>query len=160
MDLEQEFEQVIQALNAAGLDYAVCGALALAIHGAPRATTDIDLLVAPPSVDRVLEAVRPLGYTLPAEPMTFGASGLTIQRVTKVHEGDSLTLDLILAGPALEEPWRGRQRLETPFGDLWVVSRSGLLKMKALAGRLQDLADIQRLEHGDLGGSAGGDDAS
>lgn len=150
MNLMDEFQTLIAALNDADVAYALAGALALAVHGAPRATTDIDLLVPPDGVERVLKVVAPLGFTLPAEPMTFGASGITIQPVTKVAGGEALTLDLIAADPPLDVPWQGRVHLDAGLdggaGMLWVVSREGLLRMKALAGRLQDLADIQRIE--------------
>ena len=146
MDLLDEFQKVIDSLNDAGVDYAVVGALALAIHGAPRATTDIDLLVSGADIERVLELVRPLGFTLPAEPMTFGRTGITIQRVTKVSGGEPLTLDLMAAEPPLDGPWEARIKVDAGDRTLWVVSRDGLLQMKALAGRLQDLADIGRLE--------------
>ena len=45
MDLHQELVQLIDALEAAGAEYALCGGLALAVHGHPRFTKDIDLLV-------------------------------------------------------------------------------------------------------------------
>ena len=45
IDLAEEFEAVISALAEHGIEYAVCGGLAMAIHGFPRATVDIDLLI-------------------------------------------------------------------------------------------------------------------
>ena len=47
-----------------------------------------------------------------------------------------------LAGTAVVE---GRQRVTATFGDFWVVSREGLLRLKAISGRTRDLADIERL---------------
>jgi hypothetical protein len=143
--LLDEFQLIIDSLNAAGVDYAVAGALALAIYGAPRATTDIDLIVAPADVERVLDAVRPLGFALPAQPMKF-SSGIRVQRVTKVVEGNAMTLDLLLAEGPLESAWSSRVTVEALDRKLSVVSRQALVEMKALAGRLQDLADIARLQ--------------
>ena len=149
LSLIDEFRSVVDALARAEVDYAVVGAMALAIHGAPRATTDIDLLVRPDDVARVLEIVAPLGYDLPALPMTF-AGGISVQRVTKVTEDDLLTLDLLLVSEPLVEIWKSRSEIAALNRSLWVVSREGLIRMKALAGRLQDLADIERLrEAGD-----------
>jgi hypothetical protein len=56
MDLFEELTQLIAAFDAGGVDYAVCGALALAIHGLPRATKDIDVLVEAAAIDRVRTA--------------------------------------------------------------------------------------------------------
>jgi hypothetical protein len=77
--------------------------------------------------------------------MTF-KSGVTVQRVTKVHEGDSLTLDFLLADGPLRRAWDSRQTVEAGDRPLRVVSRAELIAMKALSGRLRDLADIRRLQ--------------
>src|SRR5690606_32056234 len=101
MDLFDELEGVVRSLEAAKLDYALVGALALAVHGVPRATADIDLLVLPDDVEAVLQTVSALGFRFPAAPMSF-ADGTRIRRVNKISGGDHLTLDLLLASDALE----------------------------------------------------------
>jgi acetolactate synthase regulatory subunit len=146
MDLVDELRNLISTLQREGIDHAIVGALALAIHGAPRATTDVDLLIRPVDLERVMELVRPLGFDLPALPMTFQQSGLTVHRVTKVEGGESLMLDLILVSEPLEEIWQSREIVHAFDLQLQVISRSALIRMKAMAGRLRDLADIERLE--------------
>jgi late competence protein required for DNA uptake (superfamily II DNA/RNA helicase) len=148
LSLLDEFRAVVAALESEQLEYAVAGALALAVHGAPRATTDIDLLVRAQDVDRVIKLVEPLGYTLPARRMRF-SSGIDVQRVTKVEQGENLTLDLIVAEGPLERALASRISVEALEQRFSVVSREALIEMKALAGRLQDLADIQRLQAAD-----------
>jgi hypothetical protein len=69
------------------------------------------------------------------------SDGLEIRRVARTEGGELLTLDL----RNLEPAWASRQRVATDRGDFWVVSRDGLIQMKAWAGREQDLADIRRL---------------
>jgi hypothetical protein len=83
--------------------------------------------------------------------MTFRESGLSVQRVTRIEASDTLRLDLLLVHPALVEVWDSRLPIDTPQGPLWVVSREGLIRMKAAAGRLRDLADIEALEEGHAG---------
>jgi len=145
MDLVEELRQVVSALDDGGVPYAIVGALALAIHGAPRATTDIDLLIRPEHAQSALRLVRPLRFDLPALPMTFRDSGLTIHRVSKIEGQETLMLELLLVSEALESIWRSRQTIEAFDLPLQVVSRSALIRMKAMAGRLRDLADIERL---------------
>jgi hypothetical protein len=99
----------------------------------------------PADVDRALEAVRPLGYAFPARRMPF-SSGVTNQRVTRIEAGESLTLDLVLADGALARTWASRTEVEALDRRLRVVTREGLMEMKALSGRLRDLADIERLQ--------------
>ena len=60
-------------------------------------------------------------------------------------------VDVLLAEGALEAVWRTRSRVAfegpgAPGGELWVVSRAGLITLKLAAGRPQDIVDIQRLE--------------
>jgi hypothetical protein len=144
LDLFEETVALLGELERRGLPYAVAGAVALAIHGVPRATTDIDLLVAPADLDAVLDVARTRGFGIEAHPMRFG-DGLEIRRVVRTEGPETLTLDLLLVDRNLEPAWASRQRVVTERGELWVVSREGLIQMKAWAGREQDLADIRRL---------------
>ena len=144
LDLFEETVALLGELERRGTPYALAGAIALAIHGAPRATTDIDLLVAPPDVDAVLDVARSRGFAVEALPMRF-SDGLEIRRIVRAEGPELLTLDLLLVNRNLEPAWVSRQRVVTDSGEFWVVSRDGLIQMKAWAGREQDLADIRRL---------------
>lgn len=145
LDLFEETVGLLGELERRGIPYAVAGAIALAIHGAPRATTDIDLLVSPSDVAAVLDVARARGFGIEALPMRF-SDGLEIQRVVRTEDAEMLTLDLLLVDRNLEPAWASRQRVVTDRGEFWVVSREGLIQMKAWAGREQDLADIRRLK--------------
>jgi hypothetical protein len=135
-----------RSLDEAGVPYAVCGALALAIHGHPRATKHIDLVTAPDRVDAVKLVARVHGFTLEALPMTFSSSGITMHRVSRIVDGRLLTIDILEGGGPLAPVWASRERVETAHGPVWVVSRAGLVTMKLAAGRPQDLADLAQLE--------------
>jgi len=146
LDLYDEFSTLIGTLEAARADYAVCGGLAMAIHGFPRATIDIDLVVPPNAAERVLACARGLDYTIPADPMSFAGGAVEIRRVTKIDRGDLLSLDLLLVTPAIEHVWNERTRVVWERGELWVVSRQGLVNLKRLRGSGQDQDDIKLLE--------------
>ena len=128
LDLLEEFRGVLQALDAEGVEYAVCGGLAVSIHVRPRATVDIDLLVPRDALARAKRA--------------------EIHRSSKPdpETGDLLSIDLVLVTPELTEAWRTRQRLRWEHGQVSVVSRAGLVLMKRLRGSGQDLDDIRDLE--------------
>ncbi|MBL8610552.1 MAG: hypothetical protein JNL38_24655 [Myxococcales bacterium] len=152
MNLVDELHAVSRALSDAGIPYAICGGVAVTIHGATRTTKDIDLLVAPEDVPRALLAVRPLGYTYVALPMAFDAgtpNERRVQRVSKLEDGTSVSLDLLHESGGLAGALSDRIHLELPEGPLFVVSRATLERMKRLAGRAQDLADLEKLEHPD-----------
>ena len=148
LDLAAEFEAVLSALAEHGIEYAVCGGLAMAIHGYPRATVDIDLLIRPEDEERVYAAVLPLGYTFRAKPMHFDGGAMEIRRVSKVDPaGDTLMLDLLLVTAELEDVWHARELVEWDSGPIAVVSRQGLIKLKS--GRMSglDQDDIQKLRN-------------
>ena len=148
LDLYEEFAALIDALEASGAEYAVCGGLAMAIHGLPRATVDVDLMAPAQAGERVLEVANKLGYTIPAQQMTFAAGAVEIRRVTKIDSTsrDLLSLDLLLVTPATESAWQTRTRVRWERGEVWVVSRQGLISLKRLRGSGQDQDDIRRLE--------------
>ncbi len=150
MDLYDEFTAIVAALEAGNVGYAICGGMAMAIHGFPRATVDIDLVVPPGDLARALSTAQELGYTVLAEPMSFAGGAVEIRCVSKVDAGshDLLSLDLLVVTPEIEQVWKERARVRWEGGELWVVSRQGLTRLKRLRGSGQDRDDIQRLEKG------------
>jgi hypothetical protein len=144
IDLFEETMALLTELDRHGVPYAVVGALALAIHGVPRATTDIDLLVRHDNVEAALRVAEIRGFGTQAPPMRF-SDGLEVRRSSKAEATLMLTLDLLVVNENLEPVWASRERVATERGSVWVVSRQGLIDMKAWAGREQDLADIRRL---------------
>ena len=148
VDLYQELFALIKALEGAGVEYAVAGGLAVAVWGVPRATQDIDLLVTPDAVQAALDVASRCGFTVEALPMKF-ADGMEIRRVSKLAPSAALTLDLLIANDNLLPAWQSRQRLATRDGQLWVIGRDALIRMKTAAGRPQDLADAARLSEMD-----------
>lgn len=151
LDLIAELETVIGAMERAGVPYAVCGGLALGILGYPRATIDIDLLIAPFDLPAAKATIMQAGFDIPARQMVFGlrvGKRREVLRLSKLDpaDGSLLTVDLLLAGEELVDvfrtrisvPWRGRT--------IFVVTREGLATMKRIAGRPRDLADLAMLE--------------
>jgi len=148
LNLKTETERVVDVLQRAGVDFAICGGIAVTIHGAPRFTRDIDLLIRAEDESRAVVAVALAGFDLPADPMVFDASGpleRRILRVSKAEGSDLLTLDLIVASPGFEDVWSTRVLVEWEGRRVPVVSVDGLIKMKRVAGRPQDLVDIENL---------------
>lgn len=149
MTLFEELRSVLAALDHAGVDHALIGGLAVAVWGAPRATKDIDLLVQPADLPDALAALSACGFTLQALPFEF-KDGTTLQRVSKIDPaGNLMTVDLMLVDRNLAAAWASRSRLALGDQPIKVISRDALIAMKALAGRPQDLADIQNLKEVD-----------
>ncbi len=152
MDLHDELLGLVGLFAAEGIDYAICGGVALAIHGYPRFTKHIDVLIRLDDVDRVVEAVARLGFVLDSGSLPFGSVGpraREVRRISKTDGAEVLTLDLLLVTPVLEIAWNSRGVFEWRDRRLVVVSQEGLAGMKRLAGREQDLLDAKKLESPD-----------
>lgn len=151
LDLLEEFVTLIDALESKRIEYAVCGGLAMAIWGQPRTTVDIDLLIRAESLEAVEKVGASLGYLTKAHPMSFSSGAIVIRRITKIDPdgGDVLMLDLLLVTNAIEDAWQNRTRVEWNRGEISVVSRKGLVKLKSFRASGIDLDDIKKLEEGE-----------
>jgi predicted nucleotidyltransferase len=148
VDLYEELKAVIDRLNRERIDYAVCGGIAVALHGYLRFTQDLDILVQKEDVDRISRAVRDLGFLFDAGRIPFNVGGPNqreIHRISKIEEEEVLTLDLLLVGSVYEEVWAGRRSFDWEGRELKIVALDGLLEMKRMAGRDKDLLDIKEL---------------
>ena len=140
--------RVLDALHEHGLDYALCGGMAVNIHGHVRTTTDLDFLIAANDRERILDVLRGLGYRFVAGPIPFDSGTpreRVLHRASRIEGEEILTVDLLLVTPVLEEAWETREVFEWEGRRVTVVSLAGLTKMKLMAGRHQDLADIENL---------------
>ena len=146
--MNEDFQDMLAALLWSGARFLVVGAHALAIHGVPRATADLDIWVRadPANAERVWTALGRFGApvdTLGAAPGDLARPGLVLQIGVPPRRIDILTE---LTGIDFESAWRSRVvhrigSLEVPFLD-----RETLIRNKRATGRLRDLADVERLE--------------
>lgn len=147
LDLMDELRRLVRVLDERGIDYALCGGLAMGIHGRARATVDIDLLILSESLPEVFEIANALGYNIRGKDLSFANGAIEIRRVTKIdsEDGELLSLDLLLATPDIRDVWESREKIAWEAGQLSVVSTSGLIALKQLRRSYQDLADIEAL---------------
>lgn len=163
MDLYEELVDVISRLTEARINYALCGGLAVAIHGYPRFTKDIDLLIHPDDLGRIRAVLAVGGYTVDAGRIPFAVGTPTervIYRMSKVVAGDLLSVDLVLVSPVLAQVWADRERYSWQGREIAVVSAAGLALMKRVAGRPQDVVDLQQLGLTEDPGDATSDETS
>jgi hypothetical protein len=147
LDLYEEFRALVAALADRQVDYALCGGLAMAVYGTPRATVDIDLVIRAESLATVGSLARELGYALEAALLRFADGAVEIRRLVKTDPDteDFPPLDLLLVTPALQQVWESRSTVTWEGGQLQVVSREGMIAMKSLRNNGQDRDDISRL---------------
>ena len=147
LDIFDELKSVVTGLADHKIDYALCGGLAMGVHGRARTTIDIDLLILSESLDDVLALANTLGYNVRGKDLTLADGAIEIRRVSKIdaHDGDLLSLDLILVTAEIRHAWESRIEGEWEGGKLSVVSPEGLIAMKLFRRSGRDLDDIQEL---------------
>ena len=144
--MNRDFVEMLSALCAAGAEFLVVGAHALAAHGAPRATGDLDIWVraTPDNADRVLEALRQFGAPLLdltkadlVSPDVVFQIGLAPSRI------DLLTS---ITGVEFDRAWPNR--IHVTIGELTVpvLGRNDFIANKEATGRPRDLLDVALLQ--------------
>jgi hypothetical protein len=146
LDLFDELRAIVAALDGASVAYALAGGLAVSIYAAPRATQDIDLLIAVPDLERAMSAVRDLGFRVAGRPMQVSGGRMEIQRLIKIEGTDLLPLDLLLPRDTqLADILATRTRIAWEGTPLWIVTIPGLRSLKRLRDSAQDRADLEAL---------------
>jgi len=144
--MNPDFVDLLRAFVAADVRFLVVGAYALALHGRPRATGDLDIWIeaTPANAVRVMRALAAFGAPLAdISESDFAREGVVYQIGVPPGRIDILTA---LTGLSFGEAWTGR--LERPFGDVQVsfIGRDAFVRNKRATGRAKDLADIEGLE--------------
>ena len=145
MEVQPDFRDLLALFNAHKVDYMIVGGYALAFHGAPRFTGDLDIFVKPDpdNAQRISDALDKFG---------FKSSGLTkedFQSLAKVVQlgVPPVRIDIItsLTGVSWEEAFAGRK--QGKYGDIPVhyIGREQFVANKRALGRKRDLADLEAL---------------
>jgi hypothetical protein len=144
--MNRDFAEILSALSDAGADFLIVEAHALAAHGLPRATGDLDIWVrpSPENARRVLAALRAFGAPLhDLDEKDLARLGTVFQIGVVPCRVDILTE---ISGVDFEEAWSRRQWFVVDEQRLPFLSREDLARNKRAAGRPKDLVDLAALE--------------
>ena len=145
MELDKDFKEFVELFIAHDVQFLIVGGYALAAHGLPRATGDLDAWVwaNEDNAKRIIEALDEFG---------FGEVGVTISDFERADSVVQLgfppyRIDILTSvdGVSFEAAWANRvvvdiDQIKVPF-----IGRADLIANKTAAGRPQDIADVQRL---------------
>ncbi len=145
MKLHHDIREFIALCLSRKVEFLLVGGYALAFHGAPRFTEDIDfmVLVSPENADKLFAVLSDFG---------FGGAGITrddflepgqvIQLGRAPHRIDILTG---ISGVSWQEAWASRAQVDLDGLEIHVIGKAELIRNKQATGRPQDLADLARL---------------
>jgi predicted nucleotidyltransferase len=145
MEAQQDFRELLELLNTHAVEYVLIGAHALAYHGAPRYTGDMDIYIRPTvaNAERIMNALREFG---------FGSLGLSEDdfrlpdRVVQLgHPPVRIDLMTSISGVSWEEV--SANVIDGDYGNIPVkfIGREEFVKNKRAIGRKKDLADLEAL---------------
>ena len=107
MKLKDELLKIVVHLDQAGIDYALCGGLAVAVHGHPRMTKDIDILIRPESLEAAKAALADIAYDLESGLFRFNPNTdqeSQMYRVSRAEDHHLMTLNLMDALASAQKP--------------------------------------------------------
>jgi len=128
--------------------YVVIGGIAAVLHGVPRATFDLDILIEPSTenAQRLLDALLEAGFG------TASLTSVTDLLATEITVfKDKVRIDVQTSTPGLtfETAWRNRRTLAHDRQEFYIISREDLIASKTASGRPVDLEDVRLLLAGD-----------
>ncbi len=144
-NLEDDLREFIELLNALKVRYILVGGFAVAYHGYPRYTADIDLFIerSPENAQGIVNAIRQFGFgDLGLSTEDFLQEDQVIQLGVAPNRIDLLTY---LSGVDFQEAWTTREQGEIAGLSVPIISKELLIKNKTASGRPQDLADLDHL---------------
>ena len=146
MRVEKDFEDILRCFNSNNVRYCLIGAFALAYHARPRYTKDLDLLIdaSEENAGNILKALSEFGFSsIDLNVDDLKKTGQVIQLGYEPMRIDILTS---IAGLPFSEVWE--TKVEAKYGDVDTkyISFDNLVKAKKIAGRSQDIADLEVLE--------------
>ena len=145
MEVQEDFKELLALLNEHEVEYVIVGAYALAFHGAPRFTGDLDILVHPSreNAQKIMSALRDFGFgSVGLSPEDFQKPDYVVQLGVAPVRVDFITS---LTGVTWEEADAGK--VNGTYGDVPVsfLGREQLVANKRALGRKRDLADLEAI---------------
>ncbi len=140
-----QLQGVFSSFQKFEVKYLVIGGIASVLHGVPRATFDLDILIEanPRNAERLLEALIEAGL---GTASLITAEGLLAHEITIFK--DRVRIDVQTRTPGVEfgEAWKNRVTMDFEGQEFYVLSKEDLISSKRAAGREVDLEDVRLLE--------------
>jgi tRNA nucleotidyltransferase/poly(A) polymerase len=140
-----QLQDVFASLHRHDVKYVVTGDIAAVLHGVPRATFDLDILIeaTPDNAQRLLRALFEAKLGTAA---LISVDELLAHEITVFRDRVRIDVQTLTPGLRFEDAWHNRERMEYQGQTFYVVSRDDLIASKRASGRDVDLEDVHLLE--------------
>lgn len=145
MEVQPDFKELLALLNSQNVEYAIVGGYALAYHGAPRYTGDIDILINPSkrNSEKIMTVLEAFGFG------SVGLSAADFQKPNQVIQlgHPPVRIDFVTAISGVSTKKVFEHAIDGYYGDIPVkyIGRQQLISNKKNTGRKKDLADLEAL---------------
>ena len=138
-------QTVFESFQSHEVEYLVIGGIAAVLHGVPRATFDLDILIRPTesNAHRLLEALRAAGL---GTADLIDVAGVLGNEITVFNDRVRIDVQTATPGITFDEAWSRRETMEYRDQPFFVVCKADLIASKKAAGRNRDLEDVRVLE--------------
>ena len=138
-------QSVFKSLHSHDVKYVVIGDIAVVLHGVPRATFDLDILIeaSPENAQRLLAALLEAGLATAA---LTTPQKLLEREITIFNDIVRIDVQTTTPGLVFQEAWEHRETMKYQGQPIYVVSLTDLIAAKRAAGRTVDLEDVKMLE--------------
>lgn len=146
MEAQPDFRDLLELFNAHKVECVIVGGYALAFHGAPRYTGDIDILIKPDAENarRILDALDEFGFgSVGLATEDFESAGQVVQMGVPPVRIDLLTS---LSGVSWEEAYAHCEKGEYGGVSVKYLGREQFVANKRATGRKKDIADLEALD--------------
>jgi len=144
--LDEDLRELLALFHSREVEFLVVDGHAVAFHGYPRLTEDLDLFVRPDADNgsRIVDALREFGFdSLGLTASDFQADDRVIQLGRRPNRVDLLTR---VYGITFDDAWSRKTFASLDGAPVWMISREDLIRAKRATGRPQDLVDADKLE--------------
>ncbi len=145
LDLHPDFRDLLHSFVEASVEFVVVGGFAVAVHGEPRFTADIDVFVrpSPDNAKRTRAALRHFGFG----DVGWAADEFERPDCTVMLGRKPLRIDILtgISGVSFDEAWDGRMTVDIDEIAVPFIGRKELVVNKRASGRHKDLADLEAM---------------
>lgn len=145
MVLHQDYKELLKLLNENNVEYLVVGSFALAFHGNPRNTGDIDIWIRI-SKENAAKTIKSFDE--------FGVSSIGYKKEDLLEEDTVIQIGVppvrvyfltSISGVNFEEAYKNKEAIIIDGNEVFYLSKSDFINNKKASGRLKDLADIEAI---------------
>jgi len=138
-------QDVFRSFQQHDVKYVVIGGIASILHGVPRATFDLDILIeaTPDNTRRLLDALLDAGLGTAA---LTTVDDLLANEITIFRDRVRLDVRTSTPGVSFDDAWRNRKTVTYHDQEFFILSKSDLIASKRAAGRDVDMEDVRLLE--------------